>query len=332
MGPVAVDTCEIRIGSNTFIEEVYTMPFTSAEVINWKNNDLVKKWGVELLEVAKKRGVQIAGLGVSLKSQKATQSGQYFVGKVDGVYIANGNNNTAQVSVDSGVAAVQKLKGDLENLVIAVVGANGSVGSICSEMASEYASRLVLVGSEKADSVERLEEKLERVKEVSKTRYGRTPEIELSTDLESALKDVDLTYTATDSYRQTVFPEMVKKGSVIVDIARPHDTGKGNGFVERGVLAIDGGLQYYNGDGEWKINFGSMGTPRGYFLACAAEPLILAMAKDRNRNLIQTNIEDALLLRKYSDEFGFQIDKGVFRYHYNPIDHKKMEAIKRNAG
>ncbi len=327
LGPLITDKCRICSGAETFIEEVYSMPFTTAEIVNEANYGEVRRWGIRLLNMAARRGARIAGLGASVKGQ-ATGSGKYFVDKVDGMRIANGNNNTAQVSIESGIAAVQRMGGSLENLVIAAVGANGSVGKVCAEMAAEYASKLVLIGSKKEDSMKRLEERAGIVERVADSRYGRVPKIILATDL-GAIAEADLTYTATNSYKQTITPKITKGGSVVVDIARPHDTGRGNGFSEAGVLVIDGGLQYYDGSGE--ISFESMGAPPKYFLACAAEPLILAMAGDFNRDLIETNIDDALLLREYSKRFGFKTDTETFRYHYSPITQEKMEAIMRNA-
>lgn len=336
-GPLPIDKCvmnyEINGNQGTLVEGFYSIPYTTAQILNPVNGALVKREALRVLRVAYRQGAAIIGLGAAMKSGKVFDSGDYFVGKTPAP-ISNGNNYTIGSCIEVALAACNTMGIELENATTAIVGANGSIGRICAEIMGGYGSRLILFGR-KESGIGKLEERAEIIRADVRRVYGHELEIRVSVDLEQDLRKTDLILSATDSEKPVITANIVKRGAVVVDIARPHDTKRKDkqAFIDAGVLVTDGGIVYHDGN----IHFKSMKLEPNYGLACSFEPAILGIAHARGQlaelsDWVETSIENVRLVKSLAESNGFVVDTKTFRFHYEPIAQQTLEAILRNTG
>src|SRR5690606_12389522 len=114
-----------------------------------------------------------------------------------------------------------------------VVGATGSIGSVCARLIAQAIGDVVLVSIEP----ERLEALKARIEE-------ETPGARVVTALKADdhVGDCDLIVTATSAFGQrTVDISRCKPGSVICDVARPPVVSREEAAVRPDVLVIESG-------------------------------------------------------------------------------------------
>jgi hypothetical protein len=147
-----------------------------------------------------------------------------------------------------------------------IVGATGSIGSVCSRLIAQAIFDVVLVSIEP-----------ERLIELKRTIQEETPgaKVSIATRPDELLPDCDLIITATSAFGQRIIDiSKCKAGAVICDVARPADINAAEAALRPDVLAIESGEVLIPGD----IDFGyDIGLPPKTAYACLAETALLAM-------------------------------------------------------
>jgi predicted amino acid dehydrogenase len=146
-----------------------------------------------------------------------------------------------------------------------VVGATGSIGSVCARMLAMVAEEVHLVSPETA--------KLLALKE-SILRETPGAKLRLSSRADRGIVEADMIVTATSGAGKKVLDIMkVKPGCVITDVARPLDLPPEEVARRPDVLVIESGEIQLPG----KVSMKNIGLPRNIAYACLAETIVLAL-------------------------------------------------------
>jgi hypothetical protein len=147
-----------------------------------------------------------------------------------------------------------------------IIGATGSIGSVCSRLIAQAIYDVVLVSIEP-----------ERLIELKRTIQVETPgaRVSIATRPDELLPECDLIITATSAFGERIVDiSKCKAGAVICDVARPPDINAAEAALRPDVLVIESGEVLIPGD----IDFGyDIGLPPKTAYACLAETALLAM-------------------------------------------------------
>lgn len=183
------------------------------------------------------------------------------------IAITSGNSLTVAATLEAAKQAVIKMGAtDLTKGKAMIVGATGSIGSVCARLLAQAIFDVVLISIDPA-----------RLIELKQTILQETPEatVTIGTRTDDFIADCDLIVTATSAFGQRVVNiTKCKPGAVICDVARPPDISKAEAALRPDVLVIESGEVLIPGD----INFGyDIGLPPKTAYACLAETALLAM-------------------------------------------------------
>ncbi|MGE5674542.1 MAG: aminotransferase class III-fold pyridoxal phosphate-dependent enzyme [Mycobacterium leprae] len=327
-------------GGHTAFGDFVIVPRTADQLMAMPSEDAIAMVR-DAIEIAKKRGAKIVGLGAY--TSVVTKAGLRL--KDMGVAITTGNSYTTVAAAESIYKAVTELGTRLPDATLAVVGATGSIGRSTAILLYEEVGRLLLIGNP-----ERPEQSRKRLLKVASdicqhladlSRQGKhyTPgtigeallaagslpgaedeegftalalklEAEgllmITTDIDAHLPEADLVVTATSTAEAIVTPQNLKHGAAVCDISRPPNVSRAVKEARPDVLAIDGGVVAVPGlpDLGWKFGF-----EQGLAYACMTETMILGLMHQYEDTSIGTdlNLPTIMLLRQWADELGFKL-------------------------
>lgn len=219
-------------------------------------------------EIAKKHGAQVMGLGAFTK---VVGDAGVTVAKKAPLPITTGNSYSASGALWAAHDAVTRLglaevdeRGRIHGKAM-VVGATGSIGSVCARLLALSSDELWLVSPETAKLLA-LKHTIEREHPRAQVHMAATPDIHLS--------EMDVIVTATSGAGKRVLDVMaVKPGCVITDVARPLDLSAEEVAKRPDVLVIESGEIQLPGD----VRMRDIGLPPGVVYACLAETVVLAL-------------------------------------------------------
>ena len=219
-------------------------------------------------DMAKKLGAQIMGLGAFTK---VVGDAGVTVAKRAPLPITTGNSYSASGALWAAHYAVQKMglvekgaSGKLSGKAM-VVGATGSIGSVCARLLAKAAEEIYMVAPEPAKLLA-LKEDIER----------ETPGaiVHVMAHADKNLGEMDMIVTATSGAGKKILDIMkVKPGCVITDVARPLDIPAEDVAKRPDVLVIESGEIRLPGEVEMK----DIGLPKNVVYACLAETIVLAL-------------------------------------------------------
>jgi predicted amino acid dehydrogenase len=246
--------------------------------------------------MAERKGARIMGLGAF--TSVVGDAGITIAHEAD-IAITSGNSLTVAMTLEAAKEAV-KLMGakDLGKGKAMVVGATGSIASVCSRLIAQAIGNVVLVSIEP-----------EKLLELKRTIQQETPgaEVTIATKAGDLIADCDLVITATSAFGQRVIDiTKCKAGAVVCDVARPPDINPAEAALRPDVLVIESGEVRIPGD----IDFGyDIGLPPKTSYACLAETALLAMDGrfedyTLGRNITMDRVKD---IYKLSLKHGFKL-------------------------
>ena len=217
----------------------------------------------QVARMAERKGARILGLGAF--TSVVGDAGITTAHESD-IAITSGNSLTVAMTLEAAKKAVQLMGGDLTQGKVMIVGATGSIASVCSRLIAQAIKNVVLVSIEP-----------EKLLELKRTIQRETPgaEVTIATKAGDLISDCDLVITATSAFGQRVIDlTKCKLGAVICDVARPPDINPAEAALRPDVLVIESGEVLIPGD----IDFGyDIGLPPKTSYACLAETALLAM-------------------------------------------------------
>jgi predicted amino acid dehydrogenase len=214
--------------------------------------------------MAERMGARIMGLGAF--TSVVGDAGITVAHEAD-IAITSGNSLTVAMTLEAAKRAVILMGAtDLTKGKAMIVGATGSIASVCSRLIAQAIHNVVLVSIEP-----------EKLIELKRTIQRETPgcEVTIATKAGDLIGDCDLIITATSAFGQRVIDiTKCKPGAVICDVARPPDINPAEAALRPDVLCIESGEVLIPGD----IDFGyDIGLPPKTSYACLAETALLAM-------------------------------------------------------
>lgn len=223
---------------------------------------------LDAAEMARKLGAQVMGLGAFTK---VVGDAGVTVAKKAPLPITTGNSYSASGALWAAHEAVNQLglaevddRGRIKGNAM-VVGATGSIGSVCARLLALSSDSLWLVSPETA--------KLLALKHAIEREHPRA-EVHVAASPGGHLGDMDVIVTATSGAGKRVLDIMaVKPGCVITDVARPLDLSAEDVAKRPDVLVIESGEIELPGD----VKMRSIGLPPGVAYACMAETVVLAL-------------------------------------------------------
>lgn len=221
---------------------------------------------IKASRIAERLGARIMGLGAF--TSVVGDAGVTVSQKAD-IAITSGNSLTVAATLETAKQAVVKMGNSLENSRegrVMVIGATGSIGSVCSRLLAQAAPNITLVAPRP--------EKLIALKHIIEEE---TPEanVTISTSPDEYLPQCDLIITTTTAVGKRILDiTRCKPGAVICDIARPADVTAEENALRPDVLVIESGEILLPGNPDFGYD---IGLPPGVAYACLAETALLAM-------------------------------------------------------
>lgn len=251
----------------------------------------------QAVDLAGQLGARVVGLGGY--TVPYSRRGLAVVGR--GPAVTTGNALTAGMAVAATRRLAEAQGLALGDARVAVVGARGSVGTLCARLvARERPRRMLLVGNPSSAN-----HYLERLRRDLAEAGG---DIQVATDLDR-LHTCDVVITATAAGRPILDAEaQLAPGTIVCDVARPPDTSPGL-RRRRDLTVIDGGLVTLP---DPAIRFGAgnfQNLPDGVQLACLAETILLALAGETRDWGIgyDVPVEEVDRVLALADRHGFRL-------------------------
>ncbi len=219
---------------------------------------------IEAAEDAERQGARIVGLGAFTK---VVGDAGVTVASRSPIPVTTGNSLTIAATLETAKLAARRLGWrDLTHGRAMIVGATGSIGSVCARLLAAAVKDVVLVSIEP-----------QRLKALSRQIRRETPDARVDTDVSAAprLGECDLIVTATSAFGQRVLDvSQCKPGALILDVALPPDISAEEAAVRPDVLVVESGEVLIPGPARFSMD---IGLPPGVAYACLAEAALLAM-------------------------------------------------------
>ncbi len=288
-------------------------PYTPARMMSLPEKTVYNKI-IETGRMAEKLGAKMLGLGAFTS---VVGDGGITIAKGLDVPVTTGDAYTISIAVEALREASKLMNIDLAQSTAAVVGAGGTIGSVCAELLADDVSKLYLLGR-RIEPVEKLKTKL---------NLSSKANLVASTDL-SYLADADLILTVTSAITEDVIhPEYLRTGSVVCDVARPRDVSAMVAKARDDILVIDGGMVDIPGDVNFNFDFG---FPEGKAYACMAETMALALEGrfedyTLGKEITRERVDE---ITEIAHRHGFRLSG--FRSFEKEVTAEQIEKIRRS--
>ena len=256
-------------------------------------------------KMAERRGARIMGLGAFTS---VVGDAGITVAHESDIAITSGNSLTVAATLEAAKQAVINMGAtDLTKGKVMIIGATGSIGSVCSRLLAQAIYDVVLVSIEP-----------ERLIDLKRTIQAETPgaQVAIATRPDELIGECDLIVTATSAFGQRIVDiTKCKPGAVICDVARPPDISPAEAALRPDVLVIESGEVLIPGD----IDFGyNIGLPPKTAYACLAETALLAM---------DGRFEDYTLGRNISVERVKEIYRLFKKHQFQIADLRSFDIV-----
>ncbi len=288
-------------------------PLTPARMIQLPPQVVYRKI-IQTGRLAEKLGARLLGLGAFTS---VVGDGGVTVARHLNIPVTTGDSYTVAVAVQASREAAHRMQIDLPAAKAAVVGATGTIGSVCAELLAADVAEMLLIGR-----------RLNKLKEVAQRIKDRgCSTVVHSTDLDD-IRQADLIITVTSALETLIDPHHLKIGAVVCDVARPRDVSRQVAEQRDDVLVIEGGVVEVPGPVDFHFNFG---FPPGTAYACMAETMILALEERyQDYTLGKTiNIQQVQEITDLARKHGFKL--AGFRSFERAITDGEIERICENA-
>jgi predicted amino acid dehydrogenase len=261
------------------------------------------------------QGAKIVGLGAF--TSVAGDAGISVAERLRGIInVTSGNSYTVFTAVEGLLKAADLMETDIKNARAVIIGASGSIGAVCAKILAPQVGEVLLAG--------RHREKLEKVQ-----AEIQSSNIAISTDIKSALKTSDLILAVSSATDAVIFPEDLKSGAIVCDVARPRDVSRQVVELRDDVLVIEGGVIDVPGAHvNFRFNFG---FPDKTAYACMSETMILALEGSYESFTLgrDLSVEKVLRIGELAKKHGFEL--AGFRAFEKAVTEETIARVRENA-
>lgn len=265
------------------------------EQILYLDQEFVLKKIIRAGEIAKKNGAKILGLGAY--TAQVGRKG-VLVSKALNMPVTTGSSYTAAVTIEAIIEAAKKMNISLPKAKIAVIGATGGIGKVCSQILANYVQDITLIARNQ-----------ERLNSLAKSIYEANNSIVVETSAnisEKTISDYDMIVTVTNDPTLLIDVKTLKTGAIVCDVSQPPNISRKDKEFRKDILFIDGGIVKPHGNANFNFYFG---LPPGLAYACMAETMLLALEEKYESYSIGGNItiEKVLGISQLSAKHGFML-------------------------
>lgn len=288
-------------------------PLTPAQLVSLPPETVYKKV-IATGKLAQRLGAKILGLG---GFTSVVGDGGLTIARHLDIPVTTGNSYTIATAVEGTLKAARQMNINPAAATAAVVGATGSIGSVCAQLLSRYVAKIILLGRDLVA--------LERIRTLV-DKQGQT-QIDISTNME-VLRQADMILTVTNAIQTIIEPYHLKSGAVICDVARPRDVSKHVVDKRDDVLVIEGGMVKVPGQVNFNFNFG---FPSGMAFACMAETITLALEGYYQSYTLGKAISLAQVekMSEMANDHGFKVSG--FRSFEHAITDENIKQIRQRV-
>lgn len=309
---------KIRSTKGAVAGEIVTLPILPMQFAylgEKKVLDLIER-GINLCV---KKGAQIVGLGGF--TSVVGDEGEVLSKRID-VPLTSGNTLTASLALDGVYKAAHIMDVSLQNATVAIIGATGDIGSICTKILSKKTNKINIAA--------RNEQKLERFADVIR-QFGRAS-IEVFKYTQDAVRDADIVLSATSAITTIIDAANLKSGAIVCDVAIPANIAKEVALSRNDILVFEGGLAKlpYPDD---IINSAVINLlPKNSVYGCIAETMTLALeGRFEAYSLGRGNITEEKIEEIKTMALNNGITVSDFFCGYKLFTEKDIEDIRKNA-
>jgi fatty aldehyde-generating acyl-ACP reductase len=313
-----VSYSKIRSLKGAVAGEIVTLPLLPiqfASLSEEKVLDAIEK-GINLCA---KSGAKIVGLGGF--SSVVGNEGEILSKRVS-VPLTSGNTLTASLALDGIYRAAYLMGLPLSNATVAVIGATGDIGSICTKILSKKVNKLNIAA--------RNEQKLQEFAGAGR-RFGAAT-VDVFKYTQDAVCDADIVLSATSAVTTIIDSANLKPGAIVCDVAIPPNIAKEVAIQRDDVLVFEGGLARlpYPGDIINKTVIDLL--PRNSIYGCIAETMTLALeGKFEAYSIGRGNITEEKLAAMKTLAANNGITVSDFLCGYKIFTEEDIEKIRINA-
>ncbi len=288
-------------------------PYTPQAMLRLKPETVYKKI-IQTGRLAERLGARILGLGAFTS---VVGDGGITIARALDIPVTTGNSYTVHIAVEAVREGAREMGISLPSATAAVVGASGSIGSVCAQLLARDVGELVLIGRTPAH--------LDRVRELAQAQGAA--QVRVATDL-SPLPQADLILTVTSAARPIIHPHHLKSGAVVCDVARPRDVSRQVVTQRDDVLVIEGGMVEVPGPIDFHFDFG---FPPGKAYACMAETMVLALEGRYQDYTVgkQIRLEQVNEIAQLARKHGFRL--AGLRSFERAVTQEQIQRIRDNA-
>ncbi len=291
-------------------------PFTPDRMISLPEKTVYRKV-IQTGRLAERLGAKILGLGAftSVIGDAGISVAQNL-----NIPVTTGNSYTIAIAAQAVRAAAEQMDIDLSQATIAIVGATGSIGSVCSRLLARECGQMILIGLPR--SIGRLHQVQANIQAESKTPTYISHQV-------ASISEADIVVTVTSDLGIIIEPEHLRPGTVVLDVARPRDVSRQVAEQRGDVLVIEGGMVAVPGP---ELNFGfDFGFPPRMAFACMAETMILTLEHRYESFTLgrDISIERVQEIESLGAKHGFRL--GGFRSFERAVTEQDIEQVKRAA-
>lgn len=286
-------------------------PLTARQMVEMPEQTVLNKI-IQTGKYAEKMGAKVLGLGAMTS---VVGDAGITVAKNLNIPVTTGNSYTVYTALEGMKRAAELVGIKWQQAEIVVIGATGSIGSVCTRILSKECKYLTLVARDEA--------KLEKL--AGKIYYEDGLAVRTSTQIDQVLSQADLVLAVSSAVTEIIDPQKLKIGAVVCDVARPRSISKTVAREREDVLVIEGGLIELPGDVDFHFNFG---YPPKLALACMAETILLAM-----ENLFESytlgrelTIDQVNRIGELAQKHGFKL--AGLRSFERPVEEGKIARVR----
>lgn len=294
-------------------------PFSTRQLLTLPDEVVYKKL-VECGQMSADRGAKIIGLGAY--TSVAGDAGETVAERLKGIInVTTGNSYTVYTAVEGLLKGAELMGVEAANASVAIVGATGSIGAVCAKILAAQVGEVALVGRDIS--------KLEKLKADIEARSDCRAVVKVAPEIRAALKEADLVLAVSSAGKELVFPEDLKIGAVVCDVARPRDVSKTVVENRDDVLVIEGGVITVPGS---NVNFNfTFGFPPSTAFACMSETMILSLEGTNESYTLgrDLTVEQVMNMGKLAKKHGFEL--AGFRSFEVAVSDADIEKVRQNA-
>ncbi len=271
-------------------------------------------------------GAKIVGLGAF--TSVAGDAGNSVARRLEGVInVTSGNSYTVYTGIEGLLRAAELMGIDVPQARAAIVGATGSIGAVCTRILAEQVADIALVGRN-VEKLEALRVEVERQRAEIKSDGKPGASLWVATDIVKALQDADLVLAVSSSADVLIYPDHLKSGAVVCDVARPRDVSKQVVEQRDDVLVIEGGVIEVPGNVNFNFNFG---FPDKTAYACMSETMLMALEGTYESYTLgrELTVEQVRRIGEIAKKHGFKL--AGFRSFEKAVDEQTIEQVRANA-